>query len=51
MTTPRVISRGTKSGELDSEYKWGFTIDIDSEVAPKGLNEDVVRLISAKKVR
>ena len=49
MTTPRVISRETTSTELDSDYKWGFTIDIDSDLAPKGLSEDVVRLISAKK--
>ncbi|MDX1477515.1 MAG: Fe-S cluster assembly protein SufB, partial [Saprospiraceae bacterium] len=32
-----------------SEYKYGFTSDIETEVIPKGLNEDVVRLISAKK--
>ncbi len=31
------------------EYKWGFTTDIEMEVAPKGLNEDIVRLISRKK--
>ncbi len=31
------------------EYKYGFTSNIESEVIPKGLNEDVVRLISAKK--
>jgi Fe-S cluster assembly protein SufB len=49
MTAPKVISRGTSPGELDTDYKWGFTIDIDSDLAPKGLNEDVVRLISAKK--
>jgi len=50
MTTPRVISRTSASSEeLDTDYKWGFTIDIDSDLAPKGLNEDVVRLISAKK--
>jgi Fe-S cluster assembly protein SufB len=31
------------------EYKYGFQTDIESEVFPKGLNEDVVRLISQKK--
>ncbi|HSB75567.1 MAG TPA: Fe-S cluster assembly protein SufB [Terriglobales bacterium] len=31
------------------EYKWGFVTDIEQEKIPKGLNEDVVRLISAKK--
>ena len=49
MTNQRVISRNTTSTELDSDYKWGFTIDIDEDAVPKGLSEDVVRLISAKK--
>jgi Fe-S cluster assembly protein SufB len=31
------------------EYKYGFTSDIDTEYIPMGLNEDIVRLISAKK--
>jgi Fe-S cluster assembly protein SufB len=31
------------------EYKWGFVTDIESERIPKGLNEDIIRLISAKK--
>ena len=31
------------------EYKWGFVTDIDEDRAPKGLNEDIIRLISAKK--
>jgi len=33
----------------NSEYKYGFTSDIESENAPMGLNEDIVRYISAKK--
>ena len=41
------MSRTSK--DLDTEYKWGFTTDIESDIAPKGLNEDVVRMISAKK--
>ncbi len=32
-----------------SEYKYGFTSDIETDVAPKGLDEDTVRMISAKK--
>src|SRR5579859_4035658 len=32
-----------------SEYKYGFISDIESDKAPKGLNEDTVRFISAKK--
>ena len=31
------------------DYEYGFVTDIDSEFAPKGLNEDIVRFISAKK--
>ena len=31
------------------EYKYGFTTDIDTDIIPRGLNEDVVRFISAKK--
>ena len=31
------------------KYKYGFSSDIDSEKAPKGLNEDIIRFISAKK--
>jgi Fe-S cluster assembly protein SufB len=32
-----------------SDYKYGFVTDIDTETIPKGLSEDVVRIISAKK--
>lgn len=32
-----------------SEYKYGFTTDIDTDIIERGLNEDVVRLISSKK--
>lgn len=31
------------------KYKYGFFTDIESVKAPKGLNEDIVRFISAKK--
>ncbi|MEP9350499.1 Fe-S cluster assembly protein SufB [Xanthobacter sp. KR7-225] len=31
------------------QYKYGFTTDIESDMAPKGLDEDTVRFISAKK--
>ena len=34
---------------IKSEYKWGFTTDIEMDTVPKGLNEDIVRMISAKK--
>lgn len=32
-----------------SEYKYGFETKIENESAPRGLNEDIVRFISAKK--
>jgi Fe-S cluster assembly protein SufB len=31
------------------DYKWGFITDIEEERVPRGLNEDTIRLISAKK--
>ncbi|MDE0407785.1 MAG: Fe-S cluster assembly protein SufB [Alphaproteobacteria bacterium] len=34
---------------LGDRYKYGFVTDIESEQAPKGLNEDIVRFISAIK--
>jgi len=43
---PRVISR---TSEVESEYKWGFVTDIEMDMAPKGLDESIVRLISHKK--
>ena len=43
----------TPASELEvlatQEYKYGFVTDIDADSVPPGLNEDVVRLISAKK--
>src|SRR5690554_1237362 len=44
----------TKDDELLNElavqeYKYGFTTDIEMDVAPAGLNEDTIRFISAKK--
>ena len=33
----------------EQEYKYGFTSDIETETIGKGLSEEVVRLISAKK--
>lgn len=34
---------------VNQPYKHGFVTNIESEIAPKGLNEDTIRLISAKK--
>ena len=33
----------------DKEYEHGFVTDVEQEFIPKGLNEDIIRLISAKK--
>ena len=33
----------------NQEYKWGFVTDIEADSVPPGLNEDVIRVISAKK--
>ena len=33
----------------EQKYEFGFTTDVHTEIIEKGLNEDVVRLISAKK--
>ncbi len=47
MPAERVISRQT--GLEDEQYKWGFEFDYESDTAPKGLSEEIVRFISAKK--
>ncbi len=43
----------TSSNTIESlanrEYKYGFVTEIEADTAPRGLNEDIVRLISAKK--
>src|SRR5437868_486738 len=41
MSTAELLSK--------QEYKYGFVTDIESEMIPRGLNEDTVRMISAKK--
>lgn len=50
-SNPKEISDDMKALDqlTNSEYKWGFVTDIESETVPKGLNEDIVRLISIKK--
>ena len=35
---------------IDQSYKYGFVTDIESETIPPGLDEDVIRLISSKKI-
>ena len=34
---------------VQQEYKYGFVTDIEADTVPRGLNEDIIRLISAKK--
>lgn len=47
---PNPTSQSTPIEELVSqEYKWGFVTDVEADVVPKGLNEDIIRMISAKK--
>jgi Fe-S cluster assembly protein SufB len=45
------VSESTNTIETfaNQEYKWGFVTDIESDAIPRGLSEDVIRLISAKK--
>jgi Fe-S cluster assembly protein SufB len=38
-----------EAADRASTYEWGFSSDIEQEFAPKGLSEDTVRFISAKK--
>ena len=33
----------------DDKYKYGFTTDVDTDIIERGLNEDIIRLISSKK--
>src|SRR2546427_2902765 len=48
-----VTTSGSKMTSIEAHvqqpYKYGFVTDIESEIVPPGLNEDVIRLISAKK--
>jgi Fe-S cluster assembly protein SufB len=43
------MANGILEEHINSEYKWGFTTDIESDTFKKGLNEDVIRLLSHKK--
>jgi Fe-S cluster assembly protein SufB len=43
-TTTRVLDE-----HVSREYKWGFVTDIEVDTVPRGLNEDIIRLISQKK--
>ncbi|MDQ3482820.1 MAG: Fe-S cluster assembly protein SufB, partial [Pseudomonadota bacterium] len=47
--TPVRNREALEAAEKLATYEWGFSSDIEQEFAPKGLNEDTVRFISAKK--
>lgn len=49
-----VMNKEKKNGKIleevtSGDYKYGFFTDIETEVAPMGLNEDIIRFISSKK--
>jgi Fe-S cluster assembly protein SufB len=45
------MNTGTNTMEdlVNREYKYGFVTEIESDTVPRGLNEEVICLISAKK--
>ena len=43
------MSATTVKNLVNQPYKYGFITDIESETIPRGLNEEIIRLISAKK--
>jgi Fe-S cluster assembly protein SufB len=45
------MSTGTDTVEqlARQEYRYGFSSDVEADLAPRGLNEDIIRLISSKK--
>ncbi len=49
MTTQDRLTISRESTLDDAGYKWGFSTDVEMELAPKGLGPDIVRLISEKK--
>ena len=49
MSDTTVKQKELHESKLAGEYRYGFFTDIEAETVPKGLNEETVRLISAKK--
>ncbi len=47
--TQNLMSATTVKNLVNQPYKYGFVTDIEADTIPRGLNEDVIRLISAKK--
>ena len=44
-----IVTKNIAQELADQKYKYGFVTDVESETAPKGLSEAIVRFISAKK--
>ncbi|MET0360430.1 MAG: Fe-S cluster assembly protein SufB, partial [Sphingobium sp.] len=49
MSAPVKNQEALAAANRASDYEWGFSSDVEQEFAPKGLSEDTVRFISAKK--
>ena len=49
MTTQERLTYSRESSIEDQGYKWGFSTEVEMELAPKGLDESIVHLISEKK--
>ncbi len=49
MDTTNEINSDIKQAVL-ADYKYGFVTDIEADAAPRGLNEEIIRFISAKKM-
>ena len=49
MSSAATQTLDTVQSLTQSGYKWGWETDIEMDLAPKGLNEDTIRLISARK--
>ncbi|MGZ3803234.1 MAG: Fe-S cluster assembly protein SufB, partial [Pseudobdellovibrionaceae bacterium] len=45
------MDKSPKAAQIlpETEYKWGFVTELETDAVAKGLNEEVIRLISAKK--
>ena len=47
LTKPDALT-GSEAAARAEEYRWGFETQIETETAPKGLSQEIVRYISAK---
>jgi Fe-S cluster assembly protein SufB len=49
MSQAKKTTEDTIQDRISQEYKWGFVTDVEADSAPPGLNEEIIRFISAKK--